>query len=74
MNYCVLVSLMRELNYLKPQGPKVLLKSKLTVSTQSLKLDSPIMMVETIIEFLDTRIDNHDVRVEVQELRNEEYS
>ena len=74
MNYCVLVSLMRELNYLKPQGPKVLLESKLTVSTQSLKLDSPIMMVETIIEFLDTRIDNHDVRVEVQELRNEEYS
>ena len=74
MNYSVLVSLMRELNYLKPQGPKVLLESKLTVSTQSLKLDSPIMMVETIIEFLDTRIDNHDVRVEVQELRNEEYS
>jgi len=72
MNYCVLVSLMRELN-LKPQGPKVLFESKLTVSTQSLKLDSPIAMVETI-EFLDARIDNHDVRVEVQELRNEEYS
>ena len=63
---------MRELN-LKPQGPKVLLESKLTVSTQSLKLDSPIAMVKTI-EFLDARIDDHDVRVEVQELRNEEYS
>jgi len=63
---------MRELNS-KSQGPKVLLESKLTVSTQSLKLDSPIAMVETI-EFLDARINNHDVRVEVQELRNEEYS
>ena len=58
---------------MKPQGPKVLLESKLTVSIQSLKLDSPITMVKTT-EFLDARIDDHNVRVEVQELRNEEYS